>query len=105
MAVIAAFCAAYLFLFYAELARRSGLPTTLDLVTAAVGLILLLEATRRTLGPPLMIVALFFLAYVFFGNHPLLPEVVRWKGASFPKAMTNQWLSTAGVIGDRTRDV
>src|SRR3546814_661201 len=46
-----------------------------------------------------MIVALFFLAYVFFGNHPLLPEVVRWKGASFSKAMTHQWLSTEGVFG------
>src|SRR3546814_20605483 len=46
-----------------------------------------------------MIVSLFFLAYVFFGNHPLLPEVVRWKGASFSKAMTHQWLSTEGVFG------
>src|SRR3546814_15850578 len=46
-----------------------------------------------------MIVALFVLAYVFFGSHPLLPEVVRWKGASFSKAMTHQWLSTEGVFG------
>src|SRR3546814_18568774 len=99
MAVLAAFVPACLFLFYAELSRRPCLPTTLDLVTAAVVLFLLLEATRRTLGPPLMIVALFFLAYVFFGSHPLLPEVVRWKGASFSKAMTHQWLSTEGVFG------
>ena len=99
LGAIGAFCAAYLFLFYEELGRRSGLPTTLDLVTAGAGMFLLLEATRRTLGPPLMVVALVFLAYVFFGNHPILPEVVRWKGASFSKAMTHQWLSTEGVFG------
>ena len=44
-----------------------------------------------------------FLAYVFFGNHPILPEVVRWKGASFSKAMTHQWLSTEGVFAELLR--
>ncbi len=34
-----------------------------DLVVAVVGLVLLLEATRRALGPPLMIVAMVFLVY------------------------------------------
>ncbi len=52
MALVAAFCASYFFWFYAELANRPGLPTRLDLIVAVVGLITLLEATRRALGPP-----------------------------------------------------
>jgi TRAP transporter 4TM/12TM fusion protein len=99
LALVGAFCAAYLFLFYDALASRPGLPTSFDLVVAGVGLVTLLEATRRALGPPLMVVAIVFLAYVFFGDQPLIPEVIQWKGASFQKAMSHQWLTTEGVFG------
>ena len=63
-------------------ARRAapGSPTTFDLVVAVVGMVLLLEATRRALGPPLMVVALVFLAYVFLG--PYMPDVLAYQGAS-----------------------
>ena len=57
VALIGAFCSAYLFIFYNELSQRPGIPTQLDLIVSVVGLIVLLEATRRALGPPLMIVA------------------------------------------------
>ncbi|MGB2064391.1 MAG: TRAP transporter permease, partial [Marinomonas gallaica] len=99
LALIAAFCASYLFLFNDELAMRPGLPTTTDLVVAGIGLLLTLEAARRSLGPPLMMVAIVFLAYVFFGDASWLPEILRWKGASFEKAMTHMWLTTEGVFG------
>ena len=98
-ALVGAFCAAYLYLFYEALAERQGLPTTTDLVVAGAGLLLLLEATRRALGPPLTIVALVFLFYVFFGDRSFVPEAIQWKGASFAKAMSHQWLSTEGVFG------
>jgi TRAP-type uncharacterized transport system fused permease subunit len=49
MALVAAFCASYLFWFYAELSDRPARPT-MDLIVAVVGLIMLLEATRRALG-------------------------------------------------------
>ncbi|MBJ7550081.1 TRAP transporter permease [Marinomonas ostreistagni] len=99
LAALGAFCASYLFLFNDELAMRPGLPTTLDLVVAGIGLLLTLEAARRSLGPPLMMVAIVFLLYVFFGDSSWLPEILRWKGASFEKAMTHMWLTTEGVFG------
>ena len=89
----------YLFLFYDELAERPGAPEEIDLWVAGIGLVALLEATRRALGPPLMLVAVMFLAYVFFGDGILVPEALRWKGASFSKAMGHQWLTTEGVFG------
>ena len=97
IALLAAFCAAYIFLFYAQLADRPGNPTTPDLVIAVIGLVLLLEATRRALGPPLMIVAIVFIIYTFAGAH--MPEVISHKGASLVKGMTHYWLTTEGVYG------
>ena len=99
LAAVGAFCAAYIYIFYREISDRPGLPTTADLVAAGVGLVMLLEATRRALGPPLMIVAMVFLAYVFFGNAPWVPDVLQWSGASFSKAMSHQWITTEGVFG------
>ncbi|KJZ14283.1 MAG: TRAP transporter permease [Marinomonas sp.] len=99
LALVAAFCASYLYLFYEDLSLRPGLPTTLDLVVAGIGIALTLEAARRSLGPPLMVVALFFLAYVFFGDSQYVPDILRWKGASIEKAMTHMWLTTEGVFG------
>ena len=87
LALLAAFCGGYLWLFADALAQRPGLPTRFDLAVAGVGLVVLLEATRRALGPPLMVVAIVFLAYVFFGNAAWVPEVIQWKGASFSRAM------------------
>jgi TRAP transporter 4TM/12TM fusion protein len=97
LALFGAFCAAYLFLFYKQLAERPGLPTTLDFVAAIGGLIILLEATRRSLGPPLVCVALVFLVYTFAG--PFMPEVIQHKGASLTKVVNHQWLTTEGVFG------
>ena len=87
----------YLSIFAVELGDRPGLPTTTDLVVAAVGIVLVLEAARRALGPPLMIIASIFLCYVFFGH--LGPDIIAWKGASFGKAMSHMWLTQEGVFG------
>ncbi len=96
-ALVGAFAAAYLFLNYVALSDRPGAPTTFDLVVGVSGMLLLLEATRRALGPPLMVVAAVFLGYTYFG--PYMPEVISHKGASLSKLMAHQWLSTEGVFG------
>ncbi len=96
-ALVGAFCASYLFFFYRDLAERPGQPSTQDLVVAVTGLVLLLEATRRALGLPMVIVALVFLGYTFGG--PYMPDLIAHKGASLNRAMSHQWLTTEGVFG------
>ena len=96
-AAVGAFCAGYIFLFYAQLSTRPGQPTTLDLVVAAAGIVLLLEAARRALGPAMAIVAIVFLGYVFGGQY--MPEMIAHKGASLSKGMSHMWLTTEGVFG------
>jgi len=97
LAALAAFCAVYLYLFHQELAQRPGRPLAMDLVVAGCGMALLLEATRRVLGPALMIIAGAFLFYVFAG--PWMPDLLAHRGASFGRAMSQQWLSNEGVFG------
>jgi TRAP transporter 4TM/12TM fusion protein len=97
LAATAALCGAYLFIFYRELATRPGQPTPLDFAAAIVGMLLLLEATRRVVGPPLAIIATLMLVYAFAG--PWMPDVIQHKGVSLTKAVSHYWLSTEGVFG------
>lgn len=97
MALAGAFCAAYIYIFYTDLAGRPGNPTTVDVVVALAGLALLLEATRRALGPPLMIVALVFIIYSLAG--PWMPDMLSHRGVSFVSLANHQWLTTQGVFG------
>ncbi|MBF8223122.1 TRAP transporter permease [Halomonas sp. 328] len=94
---VAAFCGAYMFLFYAQLSERPGSPLTQDVVVGVVGILLLLEATRRALGPPLMIVAAVFIVYSLFGPH--MPGILAHRGVSLNGLINHQWLTTQGVFG------
>ena len=96
-ALVGTFCAAYLFIFYRELATRPGQPIPFDVWSAVVGIVLLLEATRRVLGLPMVMVAIVFLGYTFGG--PYMPDLLAHRGASLDRAMTHQWLTTEGVFG------
>jgi TRAP-type uncharacterized transport system fused permease subunit len=56
-----------------DLQFRAAVPNTLDLWMAVLCLLLVLEATRRTTGPGIPLVALGFFAYALWGNH--LPQL------------------------------
>jgi len=99
LAAIAAGCCLYLVVFKDDIANRAGLPTTTDLAVSATGLLLIALAVYRALGLPMLVVASVFVAYVFFGDSPSLPDVVQWKGASFGKAMWHFWMQSEGVFG------
>jgi TRAP transporter 4TM/12TM fusion protein len=97
LALAGAFAGAYLLLFYNELATRPGQPTTMDIVVACTGLVLLLEATRRAVGWPMAALAAIFIAYAMLG--PYMPEVLSHKGASLNRLLSHLWLTTEGVYG------
>ena len=96
-AVVAAFCASYIYVFNAQLIERPGAPIARDIVVSVVGTLLLLEATRRSLGWPMTIVAATFLAYVFAG--PYLPGLIAHKGATLSRVTSQMWITTEGVFG------
>ena len=71
---------------------RLGTPSQLDLYLSVIGLVLLLEATRRTLGPPLTVVATIALTYAYFG-------LGDYGGASINKIISHMWITTEGAFG------
>ena len=99
LAALGAASCLYLLVFKDDIAVRAGVPGPSDLVAASVGMIVLGIAVYRALGLPLVVVAGVFVLYVFFGHSELLPDAIRWKGASFGKAMWHYWIQTEGVFG------
>ena len=97
LAIAGAAAGTYFLFFYAALATRPGTPILQDIVVACLGLVILLEATRRAVGPPMMVLAIVFLGYIMFGQY--LPEVLAHKGASLERMLSHQWLTTEGVFG------
>ena len=97
LGLVAAATAIYLLVFREQLSNRAGLPTSTDVFVAVTGIILLLEATRRTLGLPLVIISVVFLIFTFGGQY--MPDVIAHKGASLNKVASHQWLTTEGVFG------
>lgn len=97
LAIAGAVSALYIMLAWEGLATRQGAPITIDIIAGLAILVLLLEATRRSIGPALSIIALVFTAYAFFG--PYMPDVLAFKGVSLNKYLNQISLSTEGIYG------
>lgn len=99
MGVAGAGIAMYGYIVYEKIVNAGGVADNQDKWVALIGLLLLFEAARRALGPAMAIIAVIFLGYVFFGSSDIIPEVIRWKGASLKKAMSHMWMTSEGVFG------
>jgi TRAP transporter 4TM/12TM fusion protein len=95
--VIAAFTAIYIVIDYAGLTTRYGAPITRDIVIGFALIVLLLEATRRVIGPALPAIATVFIIYSFLG--PYMPSLIAFKGASLNRLMGQMTMSTEGIFG------
>jgi TRAP transporter 4TM/12TM fusion protein len=97
LALLGVGAATYLLVFYKEISLRPGLPTSTDVVLSVIGVVLLLEAARRAVGPALAIIASIMLVYIFAG--PWLPGMMGHKGASVARVASQMWLSSEGIFG------
>jgi TRAP transporter 4TM/12TM fusion protein len=98
LAILAALTSLYILIFYADVSGRSGgLRTTIEITVAILGVIALMEVTRRVLGMALVIVSLVFLGYAFFG--PYMPELISHRGISISRFADHFWMTTEGVFG------
>jgi len=110
LALVGFFCASYLFFNYEGLVNRTGILLTYDIalfgyefvfpieaIIGGIGIILLLEATRRCIGLPLVIVASLFLIYSVFGQS--MPDLIAHKGVSLNRLIGYQWLGGEAIFG------
>ncbi len=93
-------CAAsvmYIPYVFDDLAFRVGNPDTMDVVMGSVLFVTLLEATRRSMGWPLPLIALGFTAYALTG--PYFPGLLKHAGASWSQMINHQYLTSQGIYG------
>ncbi len=79
------------------LARRVGNPAEIDVIMGTALLLVTLEATRRSVGPTLPIIALIFVAFALFG--PYAPGALKHGGASWPGLINHLYLTNQGIYG------
>lgn len=87
----------YIYLNLQQILFRFGvMPTTMDFVVSLVGILLVLELTRRTSGWTLPILAGIFILYAFIG--PYLPSILHHSGYSLER-FTTYIYGLDGVFG------
>lgn len=97
LAVIGAATPLYIVYAYSELVLRAGTVTSADLFFGIIGILTVIEATRRVVGLPMVIVALFFLAYAFLG--PYMPSLIAHRGLSVNQLVSHLYFTTEGIFG------
>ncbi len=106
ISIIATFCCLYIYFFYDQLVDRGGilLKITLgkyiipvELIIGATGILILLEATRRVIGIPLVIIAVCFLLFSYFGKYA--PEIISHGGLSLKRLVGFQWFDQEAIFG------
>jgi TRAP transporter 4TM/12TM fusion protein len=87
----------YLPLDFDSLTFRIGVPNTWDLVTGTALIVLILEATRRSMGIVLPIIVVVFMLYGLFGY--LVPGVLAHPGASYGNFISQLYMTQEGIFG------
>jgi TRAP transporter 4TM/12TM fusion protein len=106
LALLATGVTMYIYFAYDGLTERVGTLLVVDLfgfgfplegVVGALGIIFLLEGTRRAIGLPLVIVASVFLVYSIFGQS--MPDIISHKGVSLNRLIGYHWLGGEAIFG------
>lgn len=87
----------YLFYNFQGLVLRNGVVLRWELLIGAAGILLVLEAGRRVLGKELLIMAVFFLAYCWFGRW--IPGIFGHRGYSVDRIIEHMYFGTEGLFG------
>ncbi len=110
LACSAFFACIYIYLFYDQIVDRGGILLDLnlnflgnqfvlpiELLIGSFGIFALLESTRRVIGVPLVIVAICFLLFSFFGKY--FPEIISHGGLSVKRLVGYHWFDQEAIFG------
>ena len=97
LAIIAAIPPIYILVNYQQLILRAGTVTPVDTFMGVLGMLMVIEAARRIVGLPIVIVVLCFLAYGFFGRY--MPGPLAHRGLTVNQMVGHLFYTTEGVFG------
>ena len=106
ISLVAAFCCLYIYFFYDQIINRGGIllkytfgnhVIPIELIIGMFGILILLEATRRAIGLPLVMIAVCFLLFSYFGQYA--PDIISHGGLSLKRLIGFQWFDQEAVFG------
>ena len=106
LALISILATFYLVIEYEGLVYRQGILASVDLfgfkvsyelILGSLGILLLLEATRRAIGIPLVVIALIFLLFSIFGQK--MPDLISHQGLSITRLVGYHWFGGEAIFG------
>ena len=107
IAIIGAVCCLYIYVFYDQLVDRGGIllkinlsdnfTIPIELILGIIGILILLEATRRVIGVPLVVIAVCFLLFSYFGQYA--PDIISHGGLSLKRLVGFQWFDQEAIFG------
>ncbi|MBW2557816.1 MAG: TRAP transporter permease [Deltaproteobacteria bacterium] len=101
-AILASFISVYIFLEFNSLVIRAGIPLKMDVVVGVFAFLLVLEGARRSIGPPLPIIAFIVLVNCYLGPYFLdIPGLSFFahRGYSVERIIEHMYLGTEGIYG------
>ena len=97
LAIVGAAIPMYVVVTYEQLVLRAGTVSNLDYAIGGLGILMVIEGCRRVVGKPMVIVAVSFIAYAFFG--PYLPDILAHRGVSPSDLVAHLYFTTEGIFG------
>ena len=107
IAITGAICCLYIYVFYDQLVDRGGILLKInlsdnfiipiELILGIIGILILLEATRRVIGVPLVVIAVCFLLFSYFGQYA--PDIISHGGLSLKRLVGFQWFDQEAIFG------
>ncbi len=97
LAFVAGFVGLYIPFNYNNLLMRAGDQTPIDIIVAILAILFVLEAARRVVGLPIVIIASTFLLYAKFGAY--MPGFLNHRGYSIERIVSHMYYTTEGIFG------
>ncbi len=106
ISIIGTLCCLYIYFFYDQLVDRGGIllkitlgqyTIPIEIIIGSIGILILLEATRRVIGKPLVIIAVCFLLFSYFGQYA--PDIISHGGLSLKRLVGFQWFDQEAIFG------
>lgn len=97
LGITIASCCMYIVVFYKDIVMRQGLINHMDMVVGGIAIILVLEAARRVIGLPMVIISLVFIVYALIGRS--IPGPLGHRGVSVEGLVQHLFFTTEGILG------
>lgn len=85
LGLLAGACCLYVVVFFEDIVMRQGLINGMDMIVGGIAILLVLEAARRMIGLPMVVISLGFILYALLGR-------------SIPGALGHRGVSLEGLI-------